>query len=203
MEAIKDTENHIVYLVDDKQIQSGRIRDTYSNYGIQCYAYEAGDYAFDNGDCSCLTDAIAAYEKKYGVQPGIWHGSDIGTDGFEIQADGPKKVIIENENGERQTEMETFFNAWAAENVNYTEGRFLTYWNGHNFVSIIFECPGIDNPVWEELSDEETNKYIDFYNRAQFPSEWDHGFKECSINGYKITISQWENNFAIAQIEKI
>lgn len=196
MKAIKDTENKIVYLISDKLIQNGLIHDTYSSYGIQCDASGAEDYSFENGDSSFLTDAIAAYENKFGTQALCYW------DDFDIQADGPEKVTIENEDGERQTEMEMFFNAWGAENANYTEGRFLTYWNGSNHVSIILECPGMDNPMWEELSDEDAKKYIDIYESAQFPDEWDHGFKECSIDGYKVTISQWEKDFSIAQIEE-
>lgn len=195
MKAIRNTEDARILLIDNSIIHDGRIRDCYNNYGVQFDGYEASDYAFDNYAAGCIEAAQKAYEEK--------HGS-VDWSVLDIQADGPEKVIIENEDCERQTAIENFFAEWAKENVNYSEGRYITYWNGSNHISILLEYDGIDNNrLWEELDDEETQKYVDIYNRAEeLPDVWERGYKVCQIDAYKVTFSQWEKDFQIAEIKE-
>lgn len=94
---------------------------------------------------------------------------------------------------------------WAAENVNYAKGRYITYWNYPDRRYIWLEYPGMDNLVWKELSDEETNKYIDLYNRADwFFNKWSvFGIRECHLDGYKIARSRsGKLRFSIALFEE-
>ena len=197
MKAIKNTEDARILLIDDSIIHDGRIRDCYDNYGFKFDGNAANDYAFDNYESGCLQAAYKAYEGKY--------GSEDKTS-LNIQADGPETVIIENEDGERQPAMENFFAEWAKENVNYSEGRYITYWNGSNHISILLDYDGIDdnNRVWEELDEEETQKYIDIHNRAKKLPDipWDYGYKVCDVGAYEVTYSQWEKDFQIAEIEE-
>lgn len=195
MKAIRNTEDGRILLIDDSIIHDGRIRDCYNNYGVQFDGCEASDYAFDNYESGCLEAAQKAYAEK--------HGS-VDWASLDIQADDSEKVIIEDEDGERQPAMENFFAEWAKENVNYSEGRYITYWNGSNHISILLDYDGIDNNrLWEELDDEKTQKYIAIYNRAEeLPDVWERGYKVCHVDAYKVTYSQWEKDFQIAEIEE-
>ena len=197
MKAIKNIEDARILLIDDSIIHYGRIRDCYNNYGIHFDGYEASDYAFDNDASGCLEAAQKAYDEKFG---------SVNWTSLDIQFDGPEKVTIDNEESEPQTAIENFLGEWAKENVNYSEGRYITYWNGSNHVSILleYEYDGIDsNKIWEELDDDETQKYIDIYNRAEeLPDVWERGYKVCKVDDYKVTFSQWEKDFQIAEIEE-
>lgn len=195
MKAVKTENDSSVLLIHDECIKNIRLRDAYTEYGERFGAYR--DYSFDNIYSSCLNAAIYDYKSQYG---------HIDRNIINIQVNGPDTVVVENINGERQTEIETFFHNWAKNNVRLVECKAITYdFCGQHYSKIISHFP-YDYPhisVFEELDERGTRKYINIYNRAEFPTEWTDKMKVCHVDNYLLVKMQDDIEVEYAKISKI
>lgn len=196
MKAIRKIEEDIILLVSDNSIEDGLLHDTYARYGQQVDSYEAGDWCFSQPDF--LKAAKAEAVEKLG---------EIDWNNFNIDVIGDKEVDVYSEDDENKDDVDlakrikSFMNSWAEDNYTAMEATYLTYWDGHNHQSIVFSSSADKSEYYEILDDEESEEYIDMYNRADW-SEWAYGHRFAHIDGYVIRQSQFESNFEIASIEK-
>lgn len=201
MKAIQKQKDNSVLLIHDDCIKTGRLRDTYDEYGEKLGGQLANDYTFDNKSCVCLSDAMRDY--KFESETAYVY---VDWNNVDIQVAGPETVIIKNKNGERQTEVETFFNNWAKNNVRYTECRYITYKFANNYNSILIEIKSNDPffpIIYRELNNSDAQKYIDIYNRAEFPNEWRDHMKVCHVDDYQLVKVNDVFEFEYASIRKI
>jgi hypothetical protein len=202
MRAIKNVsedpfKNGLVLIVSDNDITTGYLHDIYGGYGQKFSSYDAGDWCFENGDF--LNEAKEYASEKLGK---------IDWNDYNIEVESGTEVFIEyivenDEKNDHSKEIQKIMNDWATENYSATEATYITYWDGHNFKSIILEAENYpDWHEWELLEGEEEKKYIDLYNRANLSGEYVHGIITDTVDGYDVKRSCWEGDFEIASIKE-
>jgi hypothetical protein len=191
MKALRNLVDDSVLIINDSDITEGYMHDTYGNYGAPCSSYDAGDWCFEQSDFQ--SEAKKYAESKIG---------EIDWYKFDVDVIGDKKVDIipeSDKSAELSKKIEDLMNEWAEENYRPAEATYITYWDGHNFQSIVLESEGYSSETWELLEGEEEKKYLDIYNRANFGA-WDQGTREDTVDGYTVLQSCWEGSFEIATI---
>ena len=202
MRAIKNVtedpfKNGLVLIVSDNDIIDGYLHDTYSEYGQKCSSYDAEDWCFENDDF--MREAKKVASEKLGA---------IEWDDYNVEVESGTEVFVESivendEKNDHSKEIQKIMNDWATENYSATEATYITYWDGHNFKSIILEAENYpDWHEWELLEGEEEKKYIDLYNRANLSGEYVHGIITDTVDGYDVKRSCWEGDFEIASIKE-
>jgi hypothetical protein len=191
MRAIKNLNDFSVILVNEKDIESGCLHDMYDSFGNPISSYDAGDWCFDQPDF--MNEAKQEAEKQLG---------EIEWDDFDLEVIGDKEVEITSNDDEdkKAEEIQQIMNAWAEKNYYAVTGTYINYWDGHNWRSIVLSTEfGDGDGTWKLLEDEEEEKYIDLYNRAEF-GQWSNGYSTAVVDEYKVVKSCWEGSFEIATI---
>lgn len=193
MLALRNKENNRVSLVHEFNFEECEYRYCYNEYGQTIGSYLAGDYNFAND-----------YFEKQAKKAAEEYFGKIDWDEIEFESnDDDSEVTLEGDD-DRLEEIQKFINEWAADNINIVKVKACNYWDGHNYKSIIIdgEFGEEENSLYKVLDDEETQKYIDLYKRAEFGS-WSFGKRTANIDGYTVIQTQYTSDISIATIEEV
>lgn len=184
--------NERMYIIDDANIEKGRLCDTYDEFGQRVGETGAGDYSLHNDEGrSAFYDMLNEGAKIFGE---AFYDAEINTvdlllENYEYLKNAGIKACEE--------EITQWINNWEKKNANYTTVRHLTWWNGCNYQTHILddeEC-GAD---LERVSGEMEAEILAAYANAENWENCEHGSR-CQVGNFifKTTIYP---AFYIAQV---
>lgn len=184
----KDSNRQEYFAISADRIETLNLHACYDQHGQEVGHYNAADYHFDNSESDAKINCLEAIAEKFGI--------DISP--LDIVEDG-EGYVVEHEDGEeiqRIEEINVFVNEWLKENQNITTVEGFTYWDGHNWQTIITDdgdYPGIatHDVVDDEQLIAELNKAIE---DREFVKE-DFGKKIHEANGYTIISSLYASDW--------
>src|SRR5690606_23902608 len=125
-----DDSEDVYYAIDSVKIETLNLCDTYTQFGQRVGHTDAGDYHPDNSYSPAYEECLKAVAEKFVVND------------FE---DDPGNL----------KEIQAFVTAWIEENQNLENCEGFTYWNGHNWQTIITACEQ-DSAITHQVVDDET-----------------------------------------------
>lgn len=168
------------YAIPESKIENLEVWSTYDQFGQIIGHENAGDYHFDNSYCDLLiVDCKKAISEKFGIDVEKITIVNMGGSDFIIEpGDG-------EEHGFNESQVNKFIEEFRKENESLTMCKGFSYWDGHNWKTVITEIDNSD-AEWEIVSDE---KLIADLTKAieekEFESEG-FGEKIYEGNGYKV-----------------
>ena len=115
--------------------------ENYDRYGQKVGHTDAGDYHPDNSYSPAYEECLKAVAEKFGVN----------TEGATFRGD---EIEFEDDPGSLK-EIQAFVTAWIEENQNLETCEGFTFWNGHNWQTIITACDQ-DSAITHQVVDDET-----------------------------------------------
>ena len=125
LNTIDSNEKDEYLILDADDIKKCNLCDCYASYGIQVGCHDAGCYSMDNSGISFKADLNKYISEKFNIE-------------FDYDED------LEESSEEVKAAVEDFIKT----ETSHVEVTALTYWDGHNHNSIIFN--GGDFCKWEE-----------------------------------------------------
>jgi hypothetical protein len=114
------------YAIPGDKIETLALSDTYDQHGQLIGHTNAGDYHFENSECSAISDCEKEIVEKFGASLII----DTNDDEFKARS------FDCEENGLNEAEVNAFIEKWRDENESLTEVEGFTYWDGNNWKTI-------------------------------------------------------------------
>ena len=185
---LKDSEDRF-YFVSPEQIERNEpLHDTYDQ-GRKVTAEEAGDYSIRNIESCCGEDLRAAGVERFGesFQNLSWDWDYEGA----FQIENLEGTGLED----KEEEILNFISSWCKENESYVMCDSYTYWNGHNYKSIVLkQDEGNIYPEYEELEEEEARPILQAFEKVTFWANAGFGLKAAYYGGYKFIDSCCEGH---------
>lgn len=136
-----DDSEDVYYAIDPAKIETMNLCDTYDQFGQKLGHTDAGDYHPDNSYSPAYEECLKAVAEKFVVN----------TEGAMFRGD---EIEFEDDPGNLK-EIQAFVTAWIEENQNLETCEGFTYWNGHNWQTIITACEQ-DSAITHQVVDDET-----------------------------------------------
>src|SRR5690606_5824651 len=136
-----DDSEDVYYAIDSAKIDTMNLCDTYDRFGQKVGHTDAGDYHPDNSYSPAYEECLKAVAEKFVVN----------TEGAIFRGD---EIEFEDDPGNLK-EIQAFVTAWIEENQNLETCECFTFWNGHNWQTIITACDQ-DSAITHQVVDDET-----------------------------------------------
>lgn len=182
----------IYYAILEDRIETLNIFETYDNYGQLCGHYNAGDYTIENNASDAKADCEKAIEEKFNLGGVVINDDKVYSIdneevyySFDDDSDFQKLVISINE----------FIEEWKNENECYSEVKGFTFWNGHNFQTIITKIDD-GEPTHNVVDDEDLVKEL---NEAIENKSFEAAGFGCDVyshNNWVVVDSNWQGDWA-------
>lgn len=185
-----------ILLLDESQVETKKLCETYNDYGQKCDCYAAGCYSIDNSESDFIRDLKKAIDDKFGFIPAYDLESLDGETAyiqFDSSVDDADIEKIDTE------PIEEFINEWIKENTYHCEACVFEYFDGSNWRSLGISGDGIENPDLEAVEDELNEKIIVEYEEADW-SGFDFGKKNGESESFTFLTTQFTSDFSIAQV---
>ena len=151
----------------EDEITEGYLHDTYNRYGIALDEYEAGDYCLANSESVMASDIECAILSSKNFRPmlvaamveedGDLFGDGSNEEDFKQWFDQAISIDTEGNveiNGEENAELTAFAKKYNEENTIYTEAKYINYWDGSNFQTLLLDADGYET-AFEVLSEDD------------------------------------------------
>lgn len=183
----------IYYAIPDDKIETLNLFETYDGHGQLVGHCDAGDWHFGNSESNVVRECEKAIAEKFDIYLGNIHIIREGDDNF----------IIEPGDGEGygfdESAVNEFIKSWREENESLTEVGGFTYWDGHNFQTIITRHDN-NEPTHNILKDEalvrELNEAIE---NKSFEAKG-FGCEVYSHEKWVVIDSNWQGTWASYEI---
>jgi hypothetical protein len=185
--------NETIYMLDRDRIETENLHETYGDWGQIVGHNTAGDYTFQNSECDAEADMLKAIGNQFTEEELETIDEDLyNTDIDDLDVSDNAKELLKK---------------WLEENEIITTCKSLTFWDGSNYKTIVFENEhtGFNDMELEECSDEE---YERIFNELYRDGEdiWEctsekTGIRTFETENYKFNISAWQGSFANYEIE--
>ena len=176
---IRNNADDTLYIVEASNFETVAISDTYDQYGQKVEAGNAGDHLVILSE-KAATIAAEEAEKEFAVNE-IVAAFDNST---------AYDAIVNHADTVEGTDYELYRDTCKAYN----------YWNGNNWRTISIQMDNAE-PTHTQLSDEEAAPILAAYEAAEFPHEYQSGYKVSEQDGYTFTKSQFAGAFYSAEVE--
>ena len=185
-----------IVLINENQIESKKLCETYDDFGQQCGCYAAGCYSIDNSDSDFIKDLKKAVDEKFGFIPA-----------YDIDCVGESACInfddsVDDEDAEKidVEPIEQFINEWIKENTSHCDAEVFEYHDGSNWNSLAISVEGTDpalEEIEEELNAEIVNEYISGHR-----TEFVQGKMAFETEHFIFTVTQFASDWTIANVDK-
>lgn len=139
-----DDSEDVYYAIDSAKIETMNLCDTYDQFGQKVGHTDAGDYHPDNSASTILDDCLDAITEKFKINTG------------DIEFDEDNDLLFPEDNyPENMSEIRAYAKTWIDEHKNETTCEGFTFWNGHNWQTIITACDQ-DSAITHQVVDDET-----------------------------------------------
>jgi len=112
-------------------IETTYLCETYDNYGNKVGCYDAGCYSFDNSDSGMHEDCIKEINEKFNL--------NLDYETWMCDIDDWKEYLESDVPEDKIGKILEFIEEFEKENAQHIEVKAVTYWNGHNWQSIVLE----------------------------------------------------------------
>lgn len=197
LRVIKDTYNGNLYVIDDNDVKTMNLCDTYDNYGNVIGHYAAGDYHIGNSGCDYEKDLKSYLTEKFGIDfSEVEFEADEEVTDIYADEDNLSDFIANN-----KKKILSAVEDFRKENEHITECKSLEYWDGNNHQSIVLEDEnGCDYRF--VYADVNTEEYVlEDYKKAEW-TDYERGFS-CSKgnNSYNFRKSCYQKDaFFVAEV---
>lgn len=183
-----------IVLINDNQIESKKLCETYDDFGQQCGCYAAGCYSIDNCESDFESDLKDVIKKKFGQLNTFNIIPCFDEYAFEYE-DEPE----EDDNTDVE-EINKFINEWIKENTSHCDAEVFEYHDGSNWHSLAISVEGTD-PALEEIEEglnaEIVNEYISGHR-----TEFVQGKMVFETEHFIFTVTQFASDWTIANVDK-
>lgn len=186
-----------IVLINENQIESKKICETYDDCGQKCGCYAAGCYSLGNSDSDFIKDLKKAVDEKFGFIP-VYDVESLDEETAYIQFDNSlddedvEKIDIEP--------IEIFINDWIKENTIHAEATVFEYHNGSNWHSLAISVEGTD-PALEEIEEELNAKIVNEYISGH-RTEFVQGKMVFETEHFTFTVTQFASDWSIATVDE-
>jgi hypothetical protein len=136
-----------MFVTKRDNFESVNLCETYDNYGQKVGCYNAGCYAIDNSDSDAEKDFLRDLYDHFGIE---YNDDDLAEFDFSDVENGLNELL----SGISQEKIDSFIKEWKEKNEIHTEAIAWTYWDGHNFRSLVMRSD-LGEPDVEEIDDDE------------------------------------------------
>lgn len=189
------TNDKQIVIINENQIETKKLCETYNDFGQKCGCYDAGCYSIDNSDSDFIKDLKKAVEEKFGFIPA-----------YDIESVGESACInfddsVDDEDAEKidVEPIEKFINEWIKENTSHCDAEVFEYHDGSNWNSLAISVEGVE-PALEEIEDGLNEKILEEYEDADW-GDWQVGIKTGESKLFTFTKSQWQDDWAVARVD--
>lgn len=186
----------IYYAIPADKIETLNLFETYDGYGQLVGHYNAGDYAIGNSASDAKADCEKAIEEKFNLTGVIISDDNVYSIynevvdySFDDDSDFQKQVIDIND----------FIEEWKKENETLAEVEGFTYWDGHNFQTIITRIDD-GEPTHNVVNDESLVRELnDAIENKSFEAKG-FGCEVYSHDKWVVIDSNWQGTWELYQI---
>ena len=185
-----------IVIINENQIESKKLCETYDDFGQQCGCYAAGCYSIDNCESNFMEDLKNAVEEQFGFIPA-----------YDVESDGDVAFVnfdsyVEDEEAEKidVEPIEKFINEWIKENTSHCDAEVFEYHDGSNWHSLAISVEGVE-PALEEVEEELNEKILEEYEDADW-GDWQAGIITGESELFTFKKSQWLDDWTIAIVDE-
>lgn len=185
-----------IVIINENQIETKKLCETYNDFGHQCGCYDAGCYSIDNSDSDFIKDLKKAVEEKFGFIPA-----------YDIESVGESACInfddsVDDEDAEKidVEPIEKFINEWIKENTSHCDAEVFEYHDGSNWNSLAISVDGVE-PALVEVEEELNDKIISEYQDAD-RTEFNMGKMVFESESFIFTVTQFASDWTIATVDE-
>ena len=185
-----------IVIINESQIESKKLCETYDDFGQQCGCYAAGCYSIDNCESGFMKDLKNAVEEKFGFIPAydVESVGDVACINFDssVEDEEAEKIDVEP--------IEKFINEWIKENTSHCDAEVFEYHDGSNWHSLAISAEGTEpalEEIEEELNAEIVNEYISGHR-----TEFVQGKMVFETEHFIFTVTQFASDWTIANVNK-
>lgn len=182
-----------IVIINESQIESKKLCETYDDFGQQCGCYAAGCYSIDNSDSDFESDLKDAIKKKFGQLDTFNIIPCVDEYAFEYE-DEP-----EDDDNTDVEAINKFINEWIKENTYHCDAEVFEYHDGSNWHSLAISVEGVE-PALEEVEEELNEKILEEYEDANW-GDWQSGIMTGESELFTFTKSQWQDDWAVASVD--
>lgn len=189
------TNDKQIVIINENQIESKNLCETYNDFGQECGCYDAGCYSIDNSDSDFIKDLKKAVEEKFGFIPA-----------YDIESVGESACInfddsVDDEDAEKidVEPIEKFINQWIEENTSHCDAEVFEYHDGSNWNSLAILVEGVE-PALVEVEEELNDKIISEYEEAD-RTEFNMGKMVFESESFIFTVTQFASDWTIATVD--
>lgn len=186
-----------IVIINENQIVTKKLCETYDDYGHECGCYNAGCYAINNYDSDFIEDLKKAISVKFGELPAYDVNSSTPDSGYIVWDDDVDDEELTNVDREA---INVFLNEWVEENTKHPEVTVFEYHDGSNWHSLAMSVEGTDpalEEIEEELNAEIVNEYISGHR-----TEFVQGKMVFETEHFIFTLTQFASDWTIANVDK-
>ena len=185
-----------IVLINENQIESKKLCETYDDFGQQCGCYAAGCYSIDNSDSDFIKDLKKAVDEKFGFIPAydVESVGDVACINFDSSVDDEDVENIDVE------PIEKFINEWIKENTSHCDAEVFEYHDGSNWHSLAISVEGTD-PDLEEIEEELNAEIVNEYTSGH-RTEFVQGKMVFETEHFIFTVTQFASDWTIANVDK-
>ena len=184
-----------IVIINESQIESKKLCETYGDFGQQCGCYAAGCYSIDNCESGFMKDLKNAVEEKFGFIPAydVESVGDVACINFDssVEDEEAEKIDVEP--------IEKFINEWIEENTYHCDAEVFEYHDGSNWHSLAINVEGVE-PALVEVEEELNNKIISEYQDAD-RTEFNMGKMVFESESFIFTVTQFASDWTIATVD--
>lgn len=175
-------------LIEDEQIITEYIFETYDQYGQPIGHTAAGDASVFNEYSPLYSDVKTKLIERFGLPK----DTEVIISGDDID-----ELVVEVD-GETDAKYEKFVKEYEEENSIYEEIEAVTYFNGHNWQTFVLSGDNADGDVLND-DDDTAIDILKGWNDVEL-----HDFKPAiergNANGYTFEVSRYQNAFEVALV---
>lgn len=141
------------YAIPENKIETLNLSETYGDYGQIVGHTDAGDYHFDNEYSDAQKDCLNELLKKF--------TTEVDAE-IEFIDDRNDIFIVDEDSYDGDTdvkELNEFVKNWREKNESLTEVEGFTFWDGHNWKTIVTSCD-FGEPTHNIVDNEELIKEL-------------------------------------------
>lgn len=187
------TNDKQIVIINENQIESKNLCETYNDFGQECGCYDAGCYSIDNSDSDFESDLKDAIKKKFGHLDTFNIIPCFDEYAFEYE-DEPE----EDDNTDVEA-INKFINEWIKENTSHCDAEVFEYHDGSNWHSLAISVEGVE-PVLVEVEEELNDKIISEYQDAD-RTEFNMGKMVFESESFSFTVTQFASDWTIATVD--
>ncbi len=205
-----DSDEESYFITKRANFEKCNLCDCYAGYGIKVTCDWAGCYTLDNCESSIQSDLLLAVQEHFDTQIHPYFKERFGTHFSSLDEFIENVSDLNDEDSDIHEsfdyqkidlkELKAISEKWLAENEHHTECVAWTFWDSHNFRSLVLESElGEGNKV-EEIDEEEERAILKEFTGAPYIDSGTSASE--TTENYVFTSTAWADDPWICSVGK-